>query len=209
MSPDYIETILLNYQNEETMKTSKLLMALLLLTLPFISHAQFKNRLSIGPRAGLNFATVDAESTSRVTGLAAGITSTYSINEGSGVSVDLLYSAEGFEEGNTTYDLNYFKVPLSYNIFFGSLGESFRPKVYLGVVPGFLLNAEANGRDVANQYTSTTFDALGGAGFNYRLANRIWLNTDLRFFLGLNDLSETRAIKNQNIQFTLGVAYGI
>ena len=69
-----------------------------------------KNRLSIGPRAGLNFATVDAESASRVTGLAAGITSTYSINEGSGVSVDLLYSAEGYEQGNTTYDLNYFKV---------------------------------------------------------------------------------------------------
>lgn len=191
------------------MKANKLITALVLLLLPLLSHAQFKNRLSVGPRAGLNLATVDAESASRVSGLAAGITSTYSINEGSGISVDLLYSAEGYEQGNTEYDLNYFKIPLAYNVFFGSLGEKFRPKVYLGIVPGFLLNAEANGRDVADQYTSTTFDALGGLGFNYRLANRIWLNTDLRFFLGLNDISETINIKNQNIQFTLGVAYGI
>lgn len=191
------------------MKTSKLITALFLLLLPLLSHAQFKNRLSIGPRAGLNFATVDAESAKRVTGLAAGITSTYSINEGSGVSVDLLYSAEGYEQGGTEYDLNYFKIPLAYNVFFGSLGEKFRPKVYLGLVPGFLLNAEVNGADVADQYTSTTFDALGGLGFNYRLASRIWLNTDLRFYLGLNDISETTSIKNQNIQLTLGVAYGI
>lgn len=193
----------------KNMKTSKLITALLLLLLPLLSHAQLKNRLSIGPRAGLNFATVDAENVSRVTGLVVGITSTYSINEGSGVSVDLLYSAEGYEQGGTEYDLNYFKVPLAYNVFLGSLGESFRPKLYLGVAPGFLLNAEANGRDVADQYTSTTFDALGGVGFNYRLANRIWLNTDLRFFLGLNDLSETTSIKNQNIQLSVGVAYGI
>ncbi|GAB5554307.1 MAG: hypothetical protein Sapg2KO_38980 [Saprospiraceae bacterium] len=191
------------------MKTSKSITALFLLLLPILSHAQFKNRLSIGPRAGLNFATVDAESAKRVTGLAAGITSTYSINEGSGVSVDLLYSAEGYEQGGIEYDLNYFKIPLAYNVFFGSLGEKFRPKVYLGLVPGFLLNAEVNGTDVADQYTSTTFDALGGLGFNYRLASRIWLNTDLRFYLGLNDISETTSIKNQNIQFTLGVAYGI
>ena len=191
------------------MKTGKFFTVLCLLLLPLLSHAQFKNRLSIGPRAGINFASIDAESASGITGLTIGLTSTYSINQSSGVSVDLLYSGEGYDQGSTEYRLNYFKVPIAYNVFFGTLGESFRPKVYLGVVPGFLLNAEENGRDVSDEYSSTSLDALGGLGFNYRLANRIWLNTDLRLFLGIDDLSERTSIKNQNIQFSLGVAYGI
>lgn len=191
------------------MKTSKLFAALLLLALPLLSHAQLKNRFSIGPRLGVNLANVDAESASGITGFTAGLTSTYSLNERSGVGVDLLYSAEGFEEADMTTDLSYVKIPISYTIFLGKLGEPFRPKLYLGVAPGFLLNAETNDRDVSNLYTDTTLDGVGGLGFNYRLISRVWLNADLRYFLGLDDLHETRSLRNQTWQISLGVAYGI
>ena len=101
------------------------------------------------------------------------------------------------------------KIPVLYNSFFGDLGESFRPKLYLGFAPGFLISAEANEVDVKNQNNPSTLDVVGGIGFNQRLANRIWLNADLRAFVGLNSVSKSGDLKNRTIQASLGVAYGL
>ncbi|MCB0689557.1 MAG: porin family protein [Saprospiraceae bacterium] len=174
-----------------------------------LSFGQIENRFSIGPRLGANFSNTNAEGTKNLTGLAAGITSTYSINERSGITVDLLYSGEGHKTGNLEVHRNYLKIPVLYNSFLGRLGESFRPKLYLGFAPGFLLNAEANNTDIKNQNNSTTLDLVGGLGFNQRLANRIWLNADLRAFWGLNAIGKTGDTKNRTIQASMGVAYGI
>ncbi len=169
---------------------------------------QVENRFSIGPRLGVNFANINVDADSR-TGLTAGITSTYSINESSGVSVDVLYSQEGYERGNTDYKVDYIRVPVFYNLFFGNLGEAFRPKIYAGIAPGFLMSAEQNNADVQAQYKSTVIDLAGGLGFHYRLANRVWLNTDLRAFLGLNPMANNQDVKNRTIQLSLGIAYGL
>lgn len=172
--------------------------------------AQFKNRLSIGPRAGVNFSNVDRENTSGSTGLVLGLTSTYSFNQSSGLTIDALYSAEGYEEGSRDVDLTFLRVPVFYNIFFGQLGGDLRPKIYVGAAPGFLLGAEENGVEVNSGYNNLVFDLAAGAGFNYRLASRVWLNTDARLGLGLTSFREASDdYKNLTIQITLGVAYGI
>jgi hypothetical protein len=88
------------------------------------------------------------------------------------------------------------------------LGEAFRPKIYLGVAPGFLIQATNNDADIKNQYKSSIIDFGGGIGFNYRLANRVWLNADLRAFLGLSLLAKTGDAKNRTMQLSLGIAYG-
>lgn len=183
---------------------------LLFLFLPTLLSAQFKNRLSIGPRAGVNFANVDRENTSGTTGLVLGLTSTYSFNQSSGLTVDVLYSGEGYEEATRDVDLTFLRVPILYNIFFGQLGDDLRPKIYLGAAPGFLLEAEENDVEVNAGYNNVVFDLTAGAGFNYRLASRIWLNTDARLGLGLTSFREANDdYKNLTIQVSLGVAYGL
>ena len=171
--------------------------------------AQLENRFSIGPRVGVNFANINSSASKTLTGLAAGITSTYSINEKSGITVDLMYSGEGYKTASQKVALNYFKIPVLYNSFFGKLGEAFRPKIFIGLAPGFLLSATSNDTDIKSQNRSSTMDMVGGLGFNHRLNNRIWLNADLRAFFGLNSVTNSGDNKNRTIQASLGIAYGI
>ena len=175
-----------------------------------------KDNFSVGPRVGVNFANVSNVPGSEAnTGIVLGLTSTYSINEFSGISMDVLYSQEGYElMDNMEMELNYLQIPRHYNVFFGQLGEKFRPKVYAGIAPGFLLSAEANETDVAPSYKNTVFSFSGGLGFNYRIANRIWLNTDLRSQIGLTDIREEAFQTNdiiapRNFQLSVGVAFGL
>jgi|SRR5687768_2060962 len=173
-----------------------------------------QDRFSIGPRVGLNFSNVsNIDDTKSRSGLAVGLTSTYSINEATGITVDLLASHEGFESGENDLKLTYLQIPILFNVFFGELGQPFRPKVYAGIVPGFLLGAKFNDEEInKDDFNSLNLALGGGLGFNARVANRIWLNADLRAYLGLNDTRENPTGDKQalsTIQPSIGLAYGI
>jgi len=169
--------------------------------------------VSIGPRVGANFSNTvgDNIDTDGTVGLVAGVTSTISIREKTGLTIEALYSQEGAEGLlGSDFSLDYVRVPLLFNYFFRELGEPFRPKIYLGLVPGILVDADGD-KDALS-----TFDlGLGaGLGFNYQIAERTWLNTDLRFIRGITNIQdEDNAIQveayNQNVQLTLGIAWGI
>jgi len=178
-----------------------------------LTNAQIDDQTSIGPRIGVNFANVsNVDNSESLTGLVIGLTSTYSINESYGLTVDLLYSGEGYKVGENEQRLNYLQVPILFNRFFGQLGDKFRPKVYVGLAPGFLLNAKVNDNKVEDFYNPFTVSVVGGLGFNYKVANRIWLNTDLRGILGLSDIrDEPLGDKNasRNVQLSIGLAYGL
>jgi outer membrane protein W len=126
-----------------------------------------------------------------------------------------LYSGEGYALDGNDLHLNYLQIPIYFDLFFGQLGDKFRPKVYAGFAPGFLLNAKNNDVKVNKDvFNSVNLALSGGLGFNYRLASRVWLNTDLRAFLGLNDIRDKslqNGDKNANstIQLSLGLAYGL
>lgn len=199
------------------MKTTKMLLALLITVFAFSQlSAQGKDRISIGPRGGVNISNVtNVEESQSVTGLALGLTSTYSFNERTGLTVDVLYSVEGYKAPFELYKLRYLQVPVYFDFFFGQLGHRFRPKVYAGVSPAFLLGGTLNDLDI-NQpyYNKFILHATGGLGFNYRIANRIWLNTDARAFFGLQDIRHDDvatgdAVNPRTYQFTLGLAYGL
>ncbi|HOY14376.1 MAG TPA: porin family protein [Saprospiraceae bacterium] len=192
----------------------QLFFACLITFFGFGLNAQSNDNFSLGPKIGINFANVNSENTDINTGLVFGITSTYSLNEMSGIGVDLLYSQQGFKSGNSSVDLNYVKVPVLYKFFFNKLGDAFRPRLELGLSPGFLLTAKTNDVDVKPAYNSFDIGAMGGLGFNYRVGSRLWLNVDLRADLGLTNLSNTNVLglndlKNRTIGFNIGLAYGI
>ncbi len=196
-------------------KALSILISFLLLVTGVV-NAQIGDQTSIGPRIGVNFSNVsNVEGSESLTGLVLGLTSTYSISEKTGLTVDLLYSAEGYTLDGNDLHLNYLQIPIYFDLFFGELGSKFRPKVYAGFAPGFLLNAKNNDVKVdKGNFNSVNFALSGGLGFNYRLASRVWLNTDLRAFLGLNDIrkeSFQSGDKNANntVQLSLGVAYGL
>ncbi len=171
---------------------------------------------SIGPRVGVNLSNVsNVDNSKTLAGLAIGLTSTYSINETSGLTLDLLYSKEGYTVDPNDVKFSYLRIPIYYDLFFGKLGEAIRPKIYVGFAPGFLLDAKVND-EVADksQFSSVDFPFSGGFGVNVRVSNRIWLNSDLRGFLSLNDVRAKSyqagdAKHNNNIQLSVGLAYGL
>jgi outer membrane protein W len=199
------------------MKTTKIFLTLLCAVFAWsAAQAQSKDNISIGPRGGVNFANVtNVDESESITGLVLGLTSTYSFNERTGLTLDVLYSVEGYQGPFEEYRLRYLEIPVYFDVFFGELGNRFRPKVYAGVSPSFFLGGTLNELDVNETYFKNfLLNATGGVGFNYRIANRIWLNTDLRGFWGLSDIRDDDyvtgdPIKPRNAQLTLGLAYGL
>lgn len=196
------------------MNINKLLFASCLILLGTgAANAQIGDQTSIGPRVGINFSNVsNVDGSEALTGLAIGLTGTYSISEKTGLTIDLLYSGEGYKLNSDELRLSYLQIPIFFDLFFGELGEKFRPKVYAGIQPGFLLDSKNNGNDVEDVFNSFNVAVGGGLGFNYRVGSRIWLNTDLRAALGLSDIREDvigDKVASSNIQLSLGLAYGL
>lgn len=186
--------------------------AMLLSCLIAISQSTF----SLGPRIGANFASVsNIELAETNTNLVLGLTTTYSINESSGINADLLYSKEGYETASDSeVDIDYLQIPIHYTVFFNQLGESFRPKIYAGFSTGILLGANQENIDIKDELNGLVFGLSGGLGFNYRLSQLTWLNFDLRSLLGLSDIRDSAIqtgdkIAARNLQFSIGVAFGI
>jgi len=204
-------------QKLKIMKTTKILITLLFAVFAFSEmRAQGKDRISIGPRGGVNISNVsNVEESQSVTGVALGLTSTYSFNERTGLTVDALYSVEGYKAPFEEYKLRYLQVPVYFDFFFGELGNRFRPKIYGGVSPSFFLGGTLNELDINQPYYSDfILNVTGGLGFNYRIGDRIWLNTDARAFYGVNDIRHEDVatgdpVKPRTYQFSLGLAYGL
>lgn len=186
--------------------------------------AQLGKNLSLGPRVGVNFAKFTSkdgiDNSESKPGLVAGLTSTYSINTNTGITFDALYSREGQSNSTFKTDLDYLRLMLAFNYFFRDQEDKFRPKIYVGPTLGFLLSAEdklENGNDdidVKETYNTIDIGLAVGLGFNYRVGGDTWLNVDGRFQPGLSNIIDNKpsgidAIRNQNFQFSVGLAFGL
>jgi len=196
------------------------LFLVLLTSLALIYQLNAQDDFSIGPRVGVNFSNVShVDNSESLTGLALGLTSTYSFDESSGLTVDVMFSHEGYQDhlnGVNDIKFTYMQIPIYYDLFFGEYGQTFRPKIYVGLEPGFLLHAKVNDETTEMaQFNTMNLAASGGLGFNVRAGSRIWINTDLRGFLGLTEIrdkdydpvGEKRTLNN--VQLSVGVAYGL
>jgi len=199
------------------MKTTRIIFTLLLTVfgLPEM-EAQSEDRFSIGPRVGINLANVtNVDESQSITGLVLGVTSTYSFTQNFGLTVDALYSVEGYKAPFENYHLRFIHIPVYFDYFFGKLGERVRPKIYAGLSPAFFTSGTLNELDVNETYFNKfILHATGGAGFNWRVANRIWMNADVRAFFGLDDIRIDEyavgdPIQPRNVQLSLGFAYGL
>ena len=174
-----------------------------------------RNNFSIGPRVGVNFSNVNNPDVAKIlVGLVAGVTSTYSIKERTGLTIDLLYSGEGYKIGDNELRANYLRIPVLFDLFFGQLGQPFRPKVFVGPQAGILLSAKSGSTDIKKDINNFALGVGAGLGFNYHLMDRMWLNTDLRSFFDLTDIRANRPSSSdkqmiRNIQLSVGIAWGL
>ena len=199
----------------------KLLFALFAISTSYIAQAQVQ---SLGPSVGFNYAWLsDVDNSSPRPSYNIGITYNYSILESGGIGIEARYSEEGVKQdvGNATVisKINYVRLPLKFQYFFGELGDNFRPKLFAGPSFAFLVGGKTEVRsgDVTTTVDSKdlyrSFDAglQGGVGFNYRLAERTWLNFDVAYTHGLIDVAGDKSsstAKNRLVNVNLGVAFG-
>lgn len=154
-----------------------------------------------------------------------GVTMNISSTEHVGFSADVLYSVEGgqwqMSNGNeVNLHMHYLRIPLRFAYYFGDLANDFRPKFTIGPSFGFLIDddldleisGEGERETVASNFDqdNNTFDVGGTAtlGFNYKLANRVWLNADAYYYYGFMDVGDLNHY-NSNIGLRAGVAFGL
>lgn len=193
---------------------------ILLLTLTIgISSVSAQENVSIGPIAGVSFANLHGtmENTSTKPGLTVGAFYNYSTKTGFGFSGQLLFTQLGAQTFNKTNEinLNYIQAPLLFTFFFGQFGDRLRPKLFVGPTLNFLVSAkDKDGNSIErpnNMRYYNIFDLgiTGGAGFNYELTPKVWLNFDVRYGLGLFNVSRANNenLKNRNLGINLGLSF--
>jgi hypothetical protein len=170
------------------------------------------SKFSIGPSFGYGHAYMTPYNSEFFPTWSVGLVSNYSPYEHFGVGLDVRYSSEGsrtkIEGGTRTTELNYIRIPVKAIVYFRKYEDDFRPKLTVGPSFGFLVSEN-------DPYDSHAwpFDAGVNAslGFNYRLREAIWLNTDVNFYQGLTDVRKESGVqeRNANIGLNLGIAFGL
>lgn len=192
---------------------------LLLALMVSVSAASAQENVSIGPIAGVSLANFHGtmENTTTKPGLTVGAFYNYSAKTGFGFSGQLLFTQMGakiFDKTNEI-NLNYIQAPLLFTFFFGRFGDRLRPKLFVGPSLNFLVSAKdkdgnsINGPNNARYYNIFDLGITGGAGLNYELSRKIWLNFDVRYGLGLIDVArpDNVNLKNRNLGINLGLSF--
>lgn len=176
--------------------------------------------LSFGPTVGVNFADLHGlKNTSLKSGLAAGGFFNYSIKTSFGIGAQILYSQMGanINENTDQINLNYIQVPVLATYYFGTKNEagSIRPKLFVGPHLNFLLNSSNKaGNDInpdGTRFNAVDFGATLGGGLNYNLGSKSWINFDVRYGIGLIDISKDPNVTmtNRGLSVNLGVSFPI
>lgn len=192
---------------------------LLLSVTLFAAQAQAQENVSIGPIAGVSIANFrgDVSNTNWKPGLTIGGFYNYSSKTGFGFSGQLLFTQMGAQVFNKTNEinLNYIQAPLLATFFFGQYGDIVRPKIFLGPSLNFLVGAKdkdgnnLNGDSNNRVYSPFDLGLTFGAGLNIRLQEKIWLNLDARYGLGLIDVTKdgNTNVKNNNFGINVGLSF--
>ena len=195
---------------------------LLLSGLMFSFSANAQENVSIGPVVGVSVANFRGNTsaiggnTDWKPGLTAGGFYNYSSKTGFGFTGQLLFTQMGAQINNKTNEinLNYIQVPLFATFFFGKYGAPVRPKLFLGPSLNFLVGARDKDGNRLNPesgprvYNPFDLGLTFGAGVNIKLQEKIWLNLDARYGLGLLDVSaDDNKMMNSNWGINAGISF--
>jgi hypothetical protein len=198
------------------MKKHTFLIVVVLLLMGHLGTAQ--SNLSFGPMIGVNVTSLSGKpNVSSKAGLLAGGFFNYSSKNWFGVGVQFLYNQMGakLDAPAEETNLNYLQVPVLFTYYFSGQNApgSFRPKLFVGPHVNFLLNAKnKDGNDLnpnSLYYKNTELGVTLGGGFNYALQNRMWINVDARYGVGLTDATQApnTNITNRGFGVNIGLSF--
>lgn len=178
----------------------------LLVLFPFLGMPQ---NTSIGLRGGLTLFNITGDDASddnkTLAGLNGGAFFTYSVNRNWALTGEINYMGKGAKNGDVKTKLGYLEVPVYVSYFFE--GNKFRPKLFAGGTYGSLMSAKVDDNDVKDNFESSELGAVFGAGFHYLFTEENWLIIDVRYGMGLTDITTNENIELNNSGFSINVGF--
>ena len=196
-----------------------LLVATISFSISFSSYAQ--TTTSLGIKGGVNIANFrgeDVKDYDSRTAFNLGLVLNYSVAESVGLSLEADYASMGAKLDNvgveSTTKLDYLRTTLLFNYYMGSSEMNIRPELFAGPYVGFLLGAnnkveDEDYNDVKDGYKGTDFGAAFGAGLHIKVGEKMWLVPDVRYNLGLSNISDNDNITARNgvLSVNLGLTF--
>lgn len=162
-----------------------------------------------------------------------GATLLYSTENHWGIGVDVKYSREGYKYNfhnpflfgdknmDTRVSSDFVRIPIRGIYFFNDNSHSVRPNISLGPNFGFLTGGKIrvedddhtiySKTDVKDQYKPFDFGVQGTLGLSFKLAEALWLSTDIAYYQGLLKQNENgnNTMMNRNLVLNLGLRVGV
>ncbi|MDZ7719895.1 MAG: porin family protein [Balneolaceae bacterium] len=162
--------------------------------------------INIGTKIGLNSYTINSDNNSdfdsRI-GIHAGLLGHIHLNSQFALQPEIVYSMQGAKSGNNELKLDYINVPVIIQYMFDN-GFRFQAGPQLGL----LVNAKAehnnSSNDIKDDFKSVDAGLSFGVGYVHPPTD---FGIDLRYNLGLNDISESSNVESTNRGFQIGVFY--
>ena len=172
---------------------------LLTLSLVFVTVVAFSQAsVSIGIKAGANFANADSEiNTDGITSFHGGAYGLLKFGN-IGVQPELLFSKQGASLSGDDLDLSYVNIPVMLK-FYLPLGLNLQAGPQFGI----LTNAENGSTDVKDSFKNSDLSAALGAGWDAPFG----LQFSARYVLGLSDINDVSGggeFKNRTFQLAIG-----
>lgn len=160
--------------------------------------------INIGVKGGINSYDIHTDNSSSFdsrTGLHIGLIGHIHINDQFGFQPELVYSMQGAKTNNSDINLDYINVPLIVQYMFDN---GFR--IQAGPQLGLLLNANTgnNSSDISDDFKAFDVGLSFGAGYIHPPSG---FGIDLRYNLGLSDITENSSVKATNGGLQFGVFY--
>lgn len=162
--------------------------------------------INFGTKIGLNSYSINNDSGSDFDsklGIHAGILGHIHLTRQLGLQPELVYSMQGGKSGNTNFNLDYLNIPVLFQYMFDN---GFR--VQAGPQVGFLVRGKAeNGSasvDIKDEFKSIDAGLSFGASYIHTPSS---FGIDLRYNLGLSDISESSGMQSNSRGLQVGIFY--
>ena len=189
-------------------------------------------QMMIGPKAGLNMASIAGDDADQIlegqtldsrTGFAGGLFFMYQFSNMFAIQPEAYYTMKGAtysESGaDLTISLDYIEVPILVKFIIPIEGSAIKPSIFAGPSIGFNMTAkskvefdgETQENDFKDDTKSTEFSLAFGGGLGFPVGNGE-LGVDIRYILGMStfdDSSDPWDLKNNVINFNLYYGFSL
>ncbi|GIK62043.1 MAG: PorT family protein [Ignavibacteriota bacterium] len=189
-------------------------------------------QMQIGPKAGLNIASIGGDDADQIlggqsldskTGFAGGFFFMYQFSNMFAIQPEVYYTMKGAtysESGaDLTISLDYIEVPLLFKFLIPIEGSNIKPAIFAGPAIGFNMTAkskveyesQSQENDLKDDTKSTEVSLAFGGGLGFNVGKNE-LGADIRYILGLttfDDSSDPWDLKNNVINFNVYFGFSI